>query len=214
VTRFRDRHEAGRALGERLVELGLGPDAVVLALPRGGVPVAAEAAAAIGARFDVFVVRKLGVPHHRELAMGAIASGGIRVMNEHVVASLHLRPDDIEAVVRSEEAELARREAAYRGDAPAPDLAGRTVVLVDDGLATGATMKAAVAAARQRGPARLIVAVPTGAAPTCEDLARLVDQVVCLASPDPYFAVGMSYDDFSPTTDGEITDLLRAQTIR
>jgi len=214
MRRFRDRRQAGRALGERLVELGLGPETVVLALPRGGVPVAAEVAAAIGATFDVFVVRKLGVPHHRELAMGAIASGGIRVMNENVLASLHLRPDDIDAVVRAEEAELARREAVYRGERPAPDLTGRTVVLVDDGLATGATMRAAVAAARQRGPERLIVAVPTGAAQTCEELAGLVDDLVCLASPEPYFAVGLSYDDFSPTTDGEITDLLRAQTMR
>jgi predicted phosphoribosyltransferase len=208
MTRFRDRREAGRALGQRLVELGLGSDALVLALPRGGVPVAAEVAAALGAPLEVFVVRKLGVPHHRELAMGAIASGGIRVMNDNVVESLRVRPDDIESVVRAEEAELARREQVYRGDAPPPDPAGRSVVLVDDGLATGATMRAAVTAVRQRGPDHLVVAVPTGAGATCRELASLADEVVCLSSPEPYIAVGFSYDDFSPTTDKEIAELL------
>jgi predicted phosphoribosyltransferase len=206
--RFRDRAEAGRLLGRHLKEAGLGADAIVLGLPRGGVPVAERVAHAIGAPFDVFVVRKLGVPGHRELAMGAIASGGMRVMNDNVVRSMGIGPDAVEQVARAESEELHRRERAYRGDAPPPQLAGRDVIVVDDGLATGATMRAAVQAVRQLGPARVIVAVPTGAMQTCAALAELVNEVVCLASPEPYYAVGLSYEDFSPTTDDEVTAIL------
>ena len=219
AARFRDRREAGALLGQRLAQAGLTGDAVVLALPRGGVPVAAEVAEALGGRFEIFVVRKLGVPGHRELAMGAIASGGIRVMNDNVVASLRISEAEIERVTAGETEELARRDALYRGGAPAPQLDGRTVVLVDDGLATGATMRAAVEAVREARPGRLVVAVPTGAPATCAELARMVDDVVCLATPEPFMAVGLSYEDFSPTTDDEIAELLeqqrgRGQTMR
>jgi predicted phosphoribosyltransferase len=206
--RFRDRAEAGAELGQRLLERGVGANALVLGLPRGGVPVAAQVAGAIGAPFDVFVVRKLGVPGHSELAMGAIASGGTRVMNDNVVESLGITADAIDRVARNETEELQRRERAYRGDAAPPDVAGRDVILVDDGLATGATMRAAIEAVLQLRPARVIVAVPTGAAQTCAALAQLVADVVCLSSPDPYYAVGLSYEDFSPTTDAEVTELL------
>jgi predicted phosphoribosyltransferase len=212
ATRFPDRRQAGIVLGRRLVELGVGDeDTLVLGLPRGGVPVAAEVAGALRCPYDVFVVRKLGVPGHRELAMGAIASGGIRVMNDHVVANLRIDDAAVEQVARGEQLELARREQTYRGDRPPPELGGRTIILVDDGLATGATMRAAVEAVRQRSPARLVVAVPTGAAATCAELARTVDDVVCLASPEPFYAVGLSYEDFSPTTDEEVARLLSTQ---
>jgi predicted phosphoribosyltransferase len=207
--RFRDRVEAGDLLGQRLAEAGLGPGALVLALPRGGVPVGARVAEAIGAPLDVFVVRKLGVPGHSELAMGAIASGGTRVMNDKVVEGLGISPEAVERVARNETDELRRRERAYRGDAPPPEVTGRDVILVDDGLATGATMRAAVEAVRQLHPARVIVGVPTGAAQTCASLTAVVDEVVCLSSPEPYYAVGLSYDDFSPTTDAEVAALLK-----
>ena len=213
MRRFRDRREAGVLLGARLqAEIGEA-SAVVLGLPRGGVPVAAEVARALDAPLDVFVVRKLGVPGHRELAMGAIASGGVRVLNQDIVRGLGISPEAIEAVTSAEEAELARRERAYRGDRAPVATAGRQVVLVDDGLATGATMRAAVAALRQQGAGPLVIAVPTGARQTCAELAAAGDTVVCLQSPEPFHAVGLSYDDFSETSDDEVRRLLD-QTMR
>jgi predicted phosphoribosyltransferase len=192
----------------------------VLGLPRGGVPVAAEVADALRAPLDVFVVRKLGVPGQRELAMGAIASGGVRVINSSVVGTLRLGADVIDAVTRDEQVELERRERAYRGDRAPTTTAGTRVVLVDDGLATGATMKAALAAVQARGAADIVVAVPTGARQTCAELAAGGATVVCLSQPEPFFAVGLSYDDFSETSDDEVRRLLAertppdAQTIR
>jgi predicted phosphoribosyltransferase len=185
-----------------------GDNVVVLALPRGGVPVAFEVAHALDAPLDVFVVRKLGVPRHEELAMGAIATGGARVLNDEVVDRLGITPAVIELVAAREAAEVARREHLYRGDRPAPDVAGRTVILVDDGLATGATMRAAVSAVRQQSPATIVVAVPTGSAETCRDLRTEADDVVCLISPDPFLAVGYWYDDFGQVSDDEVRALL------
>jgi putative phosphoribosyl transferase len=211
VAMFRDRRHAGAALGQRLAEvLAFGAD-VVLALPRGGVPVGAEVARALGADLDVFVVRKLGAPDQPELAMGAIASGGVRVVNQAVIDALRIDPEVLARVTRSEETELERRDRAYRDRRPPIDVTGRSVVIVDDGLATGATMRAAVAAVLQLAPAHLVVAVPTGAAATCVELAAQVDAVVCLDSPDPFYAVGLSYDDFSATTDDEVRALLASR---
>ena len=209
--RFRDRVEAGKLLGEELRRsLPIDGDIVVLGLPRGGVPVAHEVAAALGAPLDVFLVRKLGVPGHEELAMGAIASGGVRVLNDAVVRQAAITSQQLDRVTEHEQAELERRAAAYRPADSAPlEVAGRTVVVVDDGLATGSTMRAAVTALRAMCPERVIVAVPTGASQTCAELQREADEVVCLTTPEPYFAVGQSYDDFSPTTDDEVRRLLR-----
>src|SRR5438445_3876086 len=206
--RFRDRREAGRLLGAHLSAYANLPDVLVLALPRGGVPVAAEVARALEAPLDVFVVRKLGVPGHEELAMGAIASGGVRVLNEDVVRPLRIPGDVIDAVAAEEQQELERRERAYRGDRPAPDVRGRAVILVDDGLATGSTMRAAVAALRQQRPARIVVAVPVGAAETCAEFQAEADETICARTPEPFYAVGLWYDDFSQTTDEEVHDLL------
>ena len=207
---FRDRADAGRELARRLAPSYAGqPDVVVLGLARGGVPVAAEVAAALNAPLDVFVVRKLGVEGRDELAMGAIAGGGVRVLNRSVIDGLHIGPDEIERVVQREEQELARRLALYRGDRPAPDLAGKVVIVVDDGLATGSTMRAAVAALRQSGPRRVIVAVPVGAADTCHQLAGEADEVLCVRTPRNFIAVGQWYRDFSPTSDAEVAEALR-----
>jgi predicted phosphoribosyltransferase len=206
--RFRDRTEAGRVLAEGLTGYVNRPDVVVLALPRGGVPVGSEVARALHAPLDVFVVRKLGVPGHEELALGAIASGGTRVLNDDVVHVLHISPETIEAVTRGEEQELQRRESAYRGHRPPLDVRGRTVILVDDGLATGATMRAAVAALRQRLPTKVVVAIPVAAPSTCEEFAREVDSLVCARTPEPFGAVGLWYEDFSQTTDDEVRALL------
>ena len=181
---------------------------VVLALPRGGVPVGAEVARALGAPLDVFLVRKLGVPGHEELAMGAIASGGVRVVNETVARQLGIPADVVDAAAEREGQELARREAAYRDGRPAPDVRGKTVILVDDGLATGSTMRAAVAAVRRARPAAVVVAVPVGSAETCADFRGEADVVVCAEEPEPFFAVGTWYDDFSQTTDDEVRELL------
>jgi predicted phosphoribosyltransferase len=203
---FRDRPDAGRRLAERL-----GPipgDVVVLGLPRGGIPVAYEVARALGAPLDVFVVRKLGVPGHEELAMGAIASGGVRVVNRDVVEALGIPPRVLDEVARAEGRELERRERSYRDGRAAPEVGGRTVVLVDDGLATGSTMRAAVAALRQLRPARVVIAVPVAAASTCEELRAEVDDVVCADTPEPFVAVGRFYEDFSQTTDDEVRALL------
>ena len=207
--RFRDRVEAGRLLGERLSGLAGRSDLVVLALPRGGVPVAREVARALGAPLDVFLVRKLGLPAQPELAMGAIASGGTRVLNEQLVRELRLGDDLIERVAAREREELERRERAYRGDRPAPALAGKVVVIVDDGLATGATMRAAVAAVRSQAPKLLVVAVPTAPPHTLDELAGEADEVVSVISPEPFYAVGAWYEDFGELSDDDVRRLLR-----
>jgi predicted phosphoribosyltransferase len=182
---------------------------LVLALPRGGVPVAYEVARELNAPLDVFVVRKLGVPGHEELAMGAIASGGFRVLDENLIQTLKIRDDVVEAVSERSRRELRRQELAFRDDRPPSDVREQIVILVDDGLATGATMRAAVAALRVQHPARIIVAAPTAAASTCEELESEVDECVCVMTPDPFLAVGLWYDDFSQTTDEEVRHLLR-----
>jgi predicted phosphoribosyltransferase len=205
---YRDRSHAGRALAAMLARYAGRPDVVVLALPRGGVPVGAEVARALGAPLDVFLVRKLGVPGREELAMGAIASGGVVVINEEVVRRLDIPEGVIDAIAAEERLELDRRAEAYRGGRPAPNLRGKMVVLVDDGLATGSTMRAAVAAVRQLGPAAVVVAVPVGAPETCDEFRRVADDVVCAATPEPFFAVGSWYQDFAQTTDDEVRELL------
>jgi putative phosphoribosyl transferase len=210
---FRDRADAGRRLAEKLVESAGDPDVLVLALPRGGVPVAFEVARALDVPLDVFVVRKLGVPGHEELAMGAIASGGVRVLNEDVIQALHPPFRVIEAVAAREFQELGRRERAYRGDHPAIDVHGKVVILVDDGLATGSTMRAAVKALRRLGPDRIVVAVPTAAPSTCAELGLEADECICCITPDPFYAVGVWYEDFSQTTDREVRDLLERATV-
>ena len=207
---FRDRVEAGDVLAEQLRRYAGREDVLVLALPRGGVPVAARVARALGAPLDVFVVRKLGVPGHEELAMGAIASGGVRVVNEQVVDRLRLGEADLDRVAEAEGRELARRERSYREGRDPPDLAGRVVILVDDGLATGSTMRAAVAAARRLHPARVVVAVPTAPAGTCQRLAEEADEVICVTTPRPFRAVGYSYHSFPQTSDEEVRALLRS----
>jgi len=213
---FRDRRAAGRLLATKLARYAERPDVVVLALPRGGVPVAYEVAQALDTPLDVFVVRKLGLPGHEELAMGAVATGGVRVLNEPIVRGLSIPDEVIEAVAAREQAELARRERLYRGDRPPLDVRGRTVILVDDGLATGATMQAAIQALRQLHPARIVVAVPTAALETCDALRAKADDVVCAVTPDPFYAVGLWYEDFSQTSDDEVRELLArsAQTRR
>jgi putative phosphoribosyl transferase len=206
--RFRDRLDAGQVLAGLLGEYAGDPSVIVLGLPRGGVPVAYEVARALGAPLDVFLVRKLGVPGHEELAMGAIASGGVRVLNRSVIDHLRITSDQVEEVASQEGRVLAHREREYRGDRPPAELAGRTVVLVDDGLATGASMRAAVAAVRNQGAGRIVVAVPVAARETCEALESEADEVVCAVTPQPFYAVGLWYDDFSQTTDEEVGMLL------
>jgi predicted phosphoribosyltransferase len=205
---FRDRVEAGRALARALAPYARRKDVVVLALPRGGVPVGYEVARALSVPLDVFLVRKLGVPGQRELAMGAIASGGARVLNRDVIDSLRIPQLAIDAVVKEEEQELERRTRAFRGARPEPEVRGKTVLLVDDGLATGSTMRAAVAALRRRGPAAIVVAAPVGSGTTCAVLQDEADAVVCAATPEPFFAVGQAYEDFTQTTDDEVRELL------
>jgi predicted phosphoribosyltransferase len=205
---FRDRHEAGRRLAERLAPLAHRSDVLVLALPRGGVPVAYEVARALGAPLDVLVVRKLGLPGQEELAMGAIASAGpagvVRVLNPDVLEAVPGAAADLDRVTAAERQELARRERAYRGERPRPDVRGKTVVIVDDGLATGATMRAAVLALRRLAPAHLVVAVPVGAAESCAALRQTADACVCVVEPGMLDGVGRWYDDFSQTSDGEV----------
>jgi putative phosphoribosyl transferase len=205
---FHNRVEAGVALAERLRALGLHEDVVVLALPRGGVPVAREVAVALGAPLDVLVVRKIGAPFNPELALGAIAFGGVTVYNEQLLAELGLEEADLDGVRRRELAELDRRERAYRGARPMPDLAGKTVVLVDDGMATGATMQAAVTATRALHPKRIVVAVPTSARDSVERLVAVADRVVALETPEPYFGVGAWYEEFRQLTDEDVVRCL------
>jgi putative phosphoribosyl transferase len=207
---FQDRTDAGRQLAEELLSYAGRDDVIVLALPRGGVPVAFEVAQRLGVPLDVFVVRKLGVPGHEELAMGAIASGGVRVLNEDVLYVLPDAQSIVEMVTAIECEELKRRERDYRSDRPAPEVRGRNVILVDDGLATGATMRAAAAALRQQGAAKIIVAVPVGAPITCHEIKSVADEVVCLQTPDSFMGVGQYYEDFSQTTDEEVRELLAA----
>ena len=206
---FRDRVEAGDVLAGRLGHYAGRDDVLVLGLPRGGVPVAARVARALAAPLDVFVVRKLGVPGHEELAMGAIASGGVQVVNEQVVDRLGLSEAVLRQAAQAEGRELARREQRYREGRGPPDLAGRVVILVDDGLATDSTMRAAVAAARRLGPARVVVAVPTAPASTCQRLGKEADEVVCATTPRPFRAVGYSYRSFPQTSDEEVRSLLQ-----
>ena len=205
---FRDRADAGRTLATDLAHLAGRDDVVVLALPRGGVPVAYEVARALRAPLDVFLARKLGVPGQPELAMGAIASGGVRVLHQAVIDALGITPEAIEVVAAREGAELARREQVYRRSRPPLDVAGRTVVVVDDGLATGATMRAAVTALRAQLAGRIVVAVPVGPRETCEEMAAEADEVVCARMPRSFHAVGQWYDNFYPPTDDEIRTLL------
>lgn len=205
---FRDRREAGRLLAEKLAAYANRPDVLVLALPRGGVPVGYEVARALSAPLDVFVVRKLGVPGYEELAMGAVATGGVRVLNDQLVERLGIPESLIDAVAARERQELARRERLYRGNRPPPDVRGRTVILVDDGLATGATMYAAIEALRQQIPARIVVAVPTASPENCEEMKTKADEVICAITPEPFHAVGRWYRDFSQTTDEEVGVLL------
>lgn len=206
--RFHDRPDAGRALATDLAKYAGRADVVVLALPRGGVPVAFEVARALGAPLDVFLVRKLGLPGHEELAMGAIASGGIRLINDDIVEAYQVTDAEIETVAAAEQTELERRELAYRDGRPLPPLHDRTVILVDDGLATGATMRAAVLALRQERPAHIVVAVPVAAAETCEEFRSIVDDIICAETPAPFYAVGLWYEDFAQTTDEEVHELL------
>jgi erythromycin esterase-like protein/predicted phosphoribosyltransferase len=210
---FRDRRDAGRLLAEKLAAYANRPDALVLALPRGGVPVAYEVARALGAPLDVFVVRKLGVPGYEELAMGAVATGGVRVLNDQLVERLGIPEQMIDAVAARELQELARRERRYRGGRPPPDVRGRTVILVDDGLATGATMHAAIEALRQQKPTRIVVAVPTASPETCEEMKTKADDVICAITPEPFQAVGRWYQDFSQTTDEEVEALLSRRNV-
>jgi putative phosphoribosyl transferase len=207
---FQDRIDAGRQLAEQLLSYTGRDDVIVLGLPRGGVPVAYEVAQRLGVPLDVFVVRKLGVPGHEELAMGAIAPGGVRVLNEDVLHVIPNAQSIVEMVTAIEREELERREHNYRNDQPPPDLKSRIVILIDDGLATGATMRAAVAALRQQDAAKIIVAVPVGAPSTCHDLKNAADEVICLQTPVAFIGVGQYYADFSQTTDEEVRELLAA----
>jgi putative phosphoribosyl transferase len=211
---FANRREAGAELAAKLTRYRGRDDVVVLALPRGGVPVAFEVAEALDAELDIFLVRKLGMPGHREYAMGAIASGGVRVLSEDVVRAYGIPAQAIEAIAREEHAELERREREYRQGATLTSLRDRIVILVDDGLATGSTMKAAVQAVRQHQPARVIVAVPVGAPSTCDEFADVTDETVCARTPEPFSAVGLWYRDFSETTDDEVRALLRQHASR
>ncbi|HUF28006.1 MAG TPA: phosphoribosyltransferase [Gemmatimonadaceae bacterium] len=216
VARFQDRTEAGRVLADRLAHYAGRDDVVVLALPRGGVPVAFEVARRLGAPLDVFVVRKLGLPGHEEFAFGAIATGGVRVVSDEILREFAIGDAELETITGRARDELERRERRYRGPHPPQAVEGRTVILVDDGLATGSTMRAAVAALRAEGPARIVVAVPTAARDTCDELRESVDvdEVVCATTPEPFHAVGLWYHDFAQTSDEEVHDLLERARAR
>lgn len=205
---FRDRTEAGRKLAQKLKAYANREDVIVLGLPRGGVPVAFEVAKTLNAPLDVFLVRKLGVPGQKEFAMGAIASGGVRILNRKVIESLHISQEAIARTAAQEQRELERREYAYRGDRPSLDLSDRTVILVDDGLATGATMQAAAIAIRQQHPKQIIAAVPVSAPKTCNEFRVKVDEIICAETPRPFIAVGVWYRNFAQTTDAQVQDLL------
>ena len=205
---FKNRSDAGRKLAAKVKAAGYGADALVLGLPRGGVLVAFEVAEALSAPLDVFIVRKLGTPGREELAMGAIASSGVRVLNEDIINSLRISEKNIEGVAEREGLELTRRERLYRGERSFPKIKGHAVILVDDGLATGASMRAAVAALRQREPARIVVAVPVAAPEVCAEFQREVDEIVCLETPQPFYGVGMWYGAFPQTSDEEVHELL------
>jgi putative phosphoribosyl transferase len=208
MMRFQDRTDAGRWLAKELIAYKDQPDVLVLALPRGGVPVAVEVAEVLHAPLDIFLVRKLGVPGQEELALGAVASGGVRVLNQSLVRSLRISREEIEAVTAAERKELERRQRLYRDDRPAPEIRNRTVILVDDGLATGATMRAAVRALRQQQPARIIIGVPAASPQTCDEFRNQVDDIVCAITPDPFYSVGMWYRNFSQVSDDEVRALL------
>ena len=205
---FRDRKDAGRLLAEKLSTYANRPDVIVLALPRGGVPVAYEVARSLNVPLDVFPVRKLGVPGHEELAMGAIAPGGLRILNQEVVRALGIPEYAIDSVAAKEQQELTRRERLYRGDRPALNVRGKTVILVDDGLATGATMLAAIKALRQQQAGRIVVAVPIAAPETCDQMREHADDVICAVTPEPFHAVGLWYENFAQNSDEEVRDLL------
>jgi putative phosphoribosyl transferase len=215
VRRLRNRTEAGRLLAEKLAAYADHPDALILALPRGGVPVGYEVAKALHLPLDVVIVRKLGTPGQEELAMGAITSGGVRLLNEQVVQALGISQEEIQAVATRERKELERRERLYRGRRAAFDVSGRTVILVDDGIATGTTMRVAITALKKLHPSHLVVAVPVAPSSTCEELGTEVEKVVCLLSPESFEAIGLWYDDFTQTSDQEVCDLLeRADRVR
>jgi putative phosphoribosyl transferase len=207
--RFRDRRSAGQRLAAKLATYANRPDVLVIGLPRGGVPVAAEVAEALHVPMDICLVRKLGVPGHKELAMGAIASGGVRVLNDDVLSWLKLSSKAIDEVAARELRELQRRDRAYRGDHPPPEVRDRTIILVDDGLATGSTMKAAIAVIKEQHPQRIVVAVPVAAPDTCQEMSGIVDEVVCIMTPDPLHAIGFWYENFAQTTDDEVCELLQ-----
>ena len=206
--RFQNRTDAGRQLAALLVPYAGRDDVLVLGLPRGGVPVAYEIALALDAPLDVFIVRKLGLPGHEEFGIGAIASGDVRVVDEAVLRAYNVDPEALERITARERLELERRELLYRDDRPFPAIEAHIVILVDDGLATGSTMRAAIAALRKKQPSKIVVAVPVGARETCTAMARLVDDVVCMETPDPFYAVGLWYDDFEQTDDAEVHELL------
>jgi putative phosphoribosyl transferase len=210
TARFRDRREAGRRLAQSLAPYANRDDVVILALPRGGVPVAFEVARALGAPLDVFPVRKLGAPGHPEFAIGAIAAGGVRILTKDAIEELGISPAVVEQVAERERLELERRDKVYHGDRPKPPLKGKTVLVMDDGLATGSTMEAAVSALRQYQPAKIIVAAPVGASETCRRMRAVADDVVCLETPEPFNAVGSWYQVFDQTTDAEVIELLQA----
>jgi len=208
--RFRDRAEAGSLLARKLEHYKNAPDLLVLGLPRGGVPVACAVATAMNAPLDVLIVRKLGVPGYDELAMGAIASNGIQILNDSLIRHLDIPESVIQSVIEREREELNRREREYRGVRPPAEISGKTVIIVDDGLATGSTMRAAIAALRLQHPAKIVAAVPTASAETCEELKQEADEVVCAITPEPFYAVGLSYEDFAQTTDAEVRALMAA----
>jgi predicted phosphoribosyltransferase len=214
IHRLQDRREGGILLAGRLAAYAHDPNAIVLALPRGGVPVGYEIARALGIALDVFVVRKLGVPGHEELAMGALASGGTHLLNEGVIAGLNVSREEIDAAIERERREVERRERLFRGERPRRELAGKTLILVDDGLATGATMRAAIAALRESAPARIVVAVPVSSVSVCRDVRKQADELVCLQTPEPFSSVGTWYRNFDQTSDDEVRRLLSAAVER
>jgi predicted phosphoribosyltransferase len=206
---IRDRAEAGQLLASKLKQYAKRPDVIVLALPRGGVPVAYQVAITLDLPLDIFLVRKLGVPGQEELAMGAIASRGVRVLNQDIIEALQIPESIIDAVAAKEERELERREKFYRQDTPPIDVTNKTVILIDDGLATGATMRAAAEVLKQQKVTRIVIAVPVAAESTCRELSQLVDEMICALTPEPFYGVGYWYDDFSQTSDSEVIELLR-----